>query len=49
MNEHDKYVYSKVIDNDYLILCLYVDDILIFGTSLEAILKVKNIYPKTLI
>ena len=35
-------MYSKIIDNDCVILCLYVDDILIFGTSLEIISSVKS-------
>jgi len=42
INERDKYIYSKVIDKDYLILCLYVNDTLIFEISLEVILKVKD-------
>jgi len=25
INKHDKCIYSKVIDNDYLIFCLYID------------------------
>ena len=42
INNHDKCVYSKIIDNDCVILCFYVDDILIFGTSLEIISSVKS-------
>ena len=42
INEHDKCFYLKVIDYNYPILCLYVDDILNFETSLEMILKVKD-------
>ena len=45
-NEHDKFIYSKVINNDYIILCLYADVIFIFGTSLEVILKVKDYLPQ---
>jgi len=33
---------NSELDNDYIILCLYVDDILIFGTSLDAIQRVKD-------
>ena len=46
VNKHDKCVYTKVINNDYVILCLYVDDILIFGTTLELILKIKDYLSK---
>ena len=42
VNEHDQFIYSKEINNDYLFLCLYVVDILIFETSLEAIFKIKD-------
>ena len=31
----DKFVYTKIVDNDYVIICLYVDDMLIFDTSLS--------------
>ena len=34
--------YLKKLDNDYIILYLYVDDILIFGTSLDAIQRIKD-------
>jgi len=37
VHEHDKGKYSKNFGNEYIILCLYVDDILILGTSLDAI------------
>jgi len=33
---------SNNFDNDYIILCLYVDDILIFGTSLDVIQRIKD-------
>ena len=32
--EHDKCIYSKNFSNEYIIFCLYVDDILILETSL---------------
>ena len=34
--------YSKNFENDYIILYLYVDDILILETSLDAIQEVKD-------
>jgi len=49
VNEYDKCVYFKVMKCRYVILCLYVDDILIFGTKLEDILIVKNYLSKSLI
>ena len=39
--EYDKCIYSKNFDNEYIILCLYVD-ILILDTSLDVIERVKN-------
>jgi len=41
VHKHDKCIYSKNFDNEYIILCLYVD-ILILGTSLDAIQRVKD-------
>jgi hypothetical protein len=37
VNEADKCVYYRFSGSRGVILCLYVDDILIFGTELEAI------------
>jgi hypothetical protein len=37
VNASDSYVYSKLFGSHYVIICLYVDDILIFGTNLEVI------------
>ena len=43
INEADKCVYLKSFDsNTYVIICLYVDDILIFGTSIEVINNTKS-------
>ena len=42
IHEYDKCSYSKKFDNDYIILYLYVDDILSLGTSLDAIQRVKD-------
>jgi hypothetical protein len=37
VNEADKYVYYRYGGGEGVILCLYVDDILILGTSLDVI------------
>jgi hypothetical protein len=42
VNEADKCVYYHFGGGEEVILCLYVDDILIFGTSLNVIKKVKE-------
>ena len=42
VNEADKYVYYRYCGGEGVILCLYVDDILIFGSSLKVIKKVKE-------
>ena len=39
--EVDKCVYTKIVDNDYVIICLYVDDMLIFGTCLNIVERTK--------
>lgn len=41
INEHDKCVYYKGDGKECVILCLYVDDILLFGTNLAVVGKVK--------
>uniref|UniRef100_I1PZ27 Reverse transcriptase Ty1/copia-type domain-containing protein n=1 Tax=Oryza glaberrima TaxID=4538 RepID=I1PZ27_ORYGL len=41
VNEADKCVYYRHGGGEGVILCLYVDDILIFGTNLEVINEVK--------
>ena len=38
----DECVYYKEVDDQKIILCLYVDDILIFGTSMNMINDVKS-------
>jgi hypothetical protein len=43
MNEADTCVYYWYGGSEGVILCLYVDDILIFGTSLNVITEVKNL------
>ena len=42
MNEADRCVYHRYDGGEGVILCLYVDDILIFGTSLNLIKEVKD-------
>src|SRR3954467_11397913 len=42
LNEADKCVYYRHGGGEGVILCLYVDDILIFGTNLKVIEEVKN-------
>ena len=42
MNEANKCVYYWHSGGEGVILCLYVDDILIFGSSLKVIKKVKE-------
>jgi hypothetical protein len=42
VNEADKCVYYHFAGGEGVILCLYVDDILIFGTRLNVIKKVKE-------
>jgi hypothetical protein len=42
VNEAHKYVYYHFGGGEGVILCLYVDDILIFGTSLNMIKEVKE-------
>ena len=43
INEANKCIYYKSHDtNTYVIICLYVDDMLIFGTSMNVINETKN-------
>lgn len=42
INEFYKFLYCKKIIDDYVILCLHVDDILIFRSILEAVIKIKD-------
>ena len=42
MNEADKCVYYRFGGGQGVIMCLYVDDILIFGTNLNVIEEVKS-------
>ena len=45
-NEHDKCLYLKESNEGLVILCLYVDDILIFGTNLEVVESTKSYLSK---
>jgi ATP-binding cassette subfamily B (MDR/TAP) protein 1 len=42
MNEADKCVYYRYGGGEGVILCLYVDDILIFGNNINVIKEVKD-------
>ena len=42
MNEADKCLYYRFGGGQGVIMCLYVDDILIFGTNLNVIEEVKS-------
>jgi len=42
INKCDKYVYSKHTNMGYVIICLYVDDLLIFGSNKEIIKSTKD-------
>jgi hypothetical protein len=44
VNEADTCVYYRFVDGKGVILCLYVDDILIFGTSIDVINDVKSFF-----
>ena len=39
INDADKCIYSKVENNSCIIICLYVDDMLIFGTNLQVVIE----------
>ena len=41
-NDTDKCIYSKVENNTCIIICLYIDDMLIFGTNLQVIIETKS-------
>ena len=42
MNECDKCIYYKSEENSHVIISLYVDDLLIFGSNLHIIVETKN-------
>jgi hypothetical protein len=45
VNESDTCVYYRYGGGESVMLCLYVDDILIFGSNLNVIEEVKNLLP----
>ena len=47
INEADRCVYYRQGGGESVILCLYVDDILIFGTNIDATNKVKSFLSKS--
>ena len=54
INECDKCVYTKTVENAYIIVCLYVDYMLILETNIEVIKSIKrmlsnNFYMKDLV
>jgi hypothetical protein len=42
INGADKCIYSKFNNNESVVICLYVDDLLIFGTSLDVVHDTKR-------
>ena len=42
INDFDKCIYNKYEDNTCVVICLYVDDMLIFGTNLEVVCETKK-------
>ena len=42
INDADKCIYSKYKNNTCIVICLYVDDMLIFGTSLQVVCETKK-------
>lgn len=41
-SEADKCIYTKIENSDCVIICLYVDDTLIFGTCIDIVLRTKT-------
>ena len=48
VNEADTYVYYRYGGGEAVMLCLYVDDILIFGSNLNVIKEVKKLLSSNL-
>jgi hypothetical protein len=42
LNEADKCIYFKIFDSNIVIICLYVDDMLIFSNSISCIKDTKD-------
>ena len=49
INGADKCIYSKFNNNEGIIICLYVDNLLIFGTSHNVVHDIKSYLPLNLI
>ena len=49
INGTDKCIYSKFNNNEVFIICLYVDDLLIFGTNHNDVHDTKSYLPLNLI
>ena len=49
VNGFDSCVYSKMFGSDCVIICLYDDDILIFGTNVNVVIEAKMFYLLNLI
>ena len=43
VNESEKCIYSRFVDGKVVIFCLYVDDMLIFGSGLEQVQMTKKL------
>ena len=41
INNVDKCIYNKVENNSCIIICLYVNDMCIFGTNLQVVINIK--------
>ena len=48
INECNKCVYTKIVTNACIIVCLYVDDMLILGTNIEIIKSTKRMLSNSL-
>ena len=42
INDANKCIYNKYEDNTSVVICLYVNDMMIFGTSLEVVCEAKK-------
>ena len=42
INDANKCIYSKYEDNTYVVICFYVDDMLIFATNFKVVCETKK-------
>ena len=42
INDADKCIYRKIENNSCIIICLYIDDMLIFRTNLQVVISTKS-------